>query len=194
MPGVAPWGIDGQVCSYFVYYFLGNIIAEHNWIEKMKKRNAVKKFLMAFLLISLNYFLSECKELVVMPYITAIIGVAGWLYMSLLIENNNTKLRFDKTIKCQIVNADKAQSGMILERLGQASLCILCLHVPICEVITNIMVRMTDMTYETGKSELGYVFIRCVLTLLFCMMGQSVIIRMAPWMLGKKRVKEWKEN
>lgn len=31
--------------------------------------------------------------------------------MSLLIENNNTKLRFDKTIKCQIVNADKAQSG-----------------------------------------------------------------------------------
>lgn len=172
MPGVAPWGIDGQVCSYFVYYFLGNIIAEHNWIEKMKKRNAVKKFLMAFLLISLNYFLSECKELVVMPYITAIIGVAGWLYMSLLIENH----------------------GMTLERLGQASLCILCLHVPICEVITNIMVRMTDMTYETGKSELGYVFIRCVLTLLFCMMGQSVIIRMAPWMLGKKRVKEWKEN
>ena len=171
-PGTAPWGIDGQVCSYFIYYFWGNMTAEHQWMEEIRGKNIKRVFLMTIVLICLNYFLSGIKALEEIPCITAIIGVAGWLYMSFLLE------------KC----------GMILERLGQASLCILCLHVPICEIITNTMVCMTDMTYETGKSELRYVFVRSSLTLLFCLIAQYVMLRIAPWMLGKKRVKEWKET
>lgn len=164
LPGVMPWGIDGEVCRYFIYYLLGNITAEYNWIEKMMRSDLKYKLAGVFVLLNTNFLLSGCRPLDG-SYLLAIIGVMGWVYMSILIE----------------------KYGRILESLGQASLCILCLHMPVGEVLTKIMVSITNMKFANCELELRYIFIRCALTILICMMCYYAIMKITPWMLGKKK-------
>ena len=58
MPETAPWGIDSGVCSYFAYYFLGNVTAEHNWIEKIRKNELRYGIIGAYVLIGINFLVS----------------------------------------------------------------------------------------------------------------------------------------
>lgn len=167
IPDTVPWGMGRELSMYFVYYLFGNIMAECQWIEEIKKKGLKYEAIGACFLIGINFFLSgyRWKESIRgMSYVVAFIGIGGWICMSILLE----------------------RYGGALEQLGKASLCILCLHVPVCEILTKIMVRITNMTFETAKSEMRYIFIRCVLTIAICMVCHYMILRVAPWMLGKR--------
>lgn len=167
VPSVCPWGLDNRLCHYIIYYMIGNIMAEKGWIENVRKLPKKFIYIGAFVLVSVNFMVSGDKSSAILEYIIALIGVMGWIFVSISIENH----------------------GKILERIGQASLCIMCIHVPVCEVVTKILVRITNMTFEVCSIELQYVFERCALTIIICMICYYIIMRTFPWVLGRKKIK-----
>lgn len=165
-PSVCPWGLDNRVCEFIIYYMLGNIVAEKGWIENICKLPMEFRYIGALVLVSLNFIVSGYKSSErILEYLIALIGVIGWLLVSISIENH----------------------GKILERIGQASLCILCIHVPVGEVLTKILVRTTNMTFANCEIEFRYAFVRCVLTIFICMICYYIIMKVFPWALGKKK-------
>lgn len=166
IPSILPWGMDYQVCHYMIYYMLGNILAEKGWIEGIRKLPVKYRCIWAFLLLcghSLIFIYREQNEL--LGCVIALVGIAEWIFISILIENH----------------------GKILEYIGQASLGILCIHMPVDSILSKILVRMTDMTFESGSLELQYVLVRCVLTIIICLICNYIIMRFLPWMLGRKK-------
>lgn len=99
-----------------------------------------------------------------MEYLLSLLGVMGWVFASLFIM----------------------QYGKLLGQIGQASLCILCIHVPVGEVLTKILVRGTKMTFENCEIDFFYVSVRSALTIFICMICHFLIIRTVPWMLGRE--------
>ena len=165
VPDILPWGMDYHVCLFMIYYMLGNILAEKGWIEKVRKLPVKYKCIWVLVLICGHSLIFTYHSLSrPLGYIIALIGIAEWIFISILIENH----------------------GKILEYIGQASLCILCLHIPVEEVLNIILVRITNMTVESRSLELKYVLVRCVLTIFLCLICNYVIMRFFPRMLGRK--------
>lgn len=166
VPSIFPWGIDNRLCENIFYYMLGNILAEKGWIEKVRKLPIKYKYIGTFILICIHFLIFTYRASSrILGYLIALIGVMGWIFVSILIENH----------------------GKLLKYIGQASLCILCIHVPVDSILSKILVRMTDMTFESGSLELQYVLVRCVLTIIICLISNYIIIRYSPWMLGRRK-------
>jgi fucose 4-O-acetylase-like acetyltransferase len=166
MPMIGIWEI-GSAIYYIFFYMAGNFFAENISIDKFRESEQWKKLLLvlASLIITvvMAYYGMSDKA---MKYITSIIGILGCISFSLIIEARSR----------------------VLVMVGQSSLCILCIHIPIGEVLDKVLVRFTPMTFDTGKTQLGWVSIRFVIVIGICVFANRIIMKFFPWILGKYNV------
>ena len=157
------WGID-RAFKYIGFYAVGNFIAQ-KIIMINKVENKFKMGAIAGILIGLNFYLSYISSSTgVMWFITAVVGVVGIL------------------IFAQLVNRNK-----ILEYLGQISLLVLCIHGPVYRILIKIVSILLDTGTDAVRGNVLLAMAVSAVTLVICSMAYEIIVRIAPWMVGKKK-------
>lgn len=132
-----------------------------------------KKILYIFMVIQLekemsiilNFFLSLHNLTTgFMWFVTAFIGVAAMILIS------------------QFVNENR-----ILQYFGRISLIVLCIHGPVYRIVVKIVSVPLHMGTDAVRENVLLAMIVVVATMLICSVVYEVVVRIAPWMVGKKR-------
>lgn len=153
-------GGGNRVFKYIGFYAVGVLLAGMG-VSVIKKELGAE--IVAIGLLALNYFLCIYNLTTGgMWFMTALIGVAGMILIS------------------QLINKSR-----ILQYFGRISLLILCIHGP----VYRIMVKIVSIALHKGTDAVRENFLLAMLivsvTLVVCSMVYEVIIRITPWMLGK---------
>ena len=160
MPGL-PWGID-RVFKYIGFYAVGMFLAEKGVSVAKKKLRAG---IIAAILLVLNFFLSFYNLTTgIMWFVTALIGVAAVILISQLINENR-----------------------VLQYFGRISLIILCIHGPVYRIVVKIVSIPLHVSTDAVRENILLAVIVVVATMIICSAAHEVVIRIAPWMVGKKR-------
>ena len=99
-----------------------------------------------------------------MWFVTAHIGVAAMILISLFINENK-----------------------ILQYFGRISLIVLCIHGPVYRIAVKIVSIPLHMGTDAVRENILLAMIVVAVTMLICSVAYEVVVRIAPWMLGKKR-------
>lgn len=155
-----PWGIN-RVFKYIGFYAVGVFLTgRETKIVDRKIRTGV----VAVVLLILNFFLSYHNLATgIMWLVTALIGVLALILISQLINQNR-----------------------VLQYLGRISLIILCIHGP----VYRIVVKIVSIPLHTGTDAVRENFLLAMIvvavTMLICSVAYEIVVRIAPWMVGKK--------
>lgn len=121
----------------------------------------------AIILIVLNFILAFYGlTRGLMWFVTAMIGVVGVGLMAMLINQNR-----------------------LLQYLGRISLMVLCIHGPVYRIVVKIVSIPLHMSTDAVRENLLLALIVVAITLAICSIAYEVIIRIAPWMVGKRHNK-----
>lgn len=156
-----PWGFN-RVFKYIGFYAVGVILAgrETRIVDRKIRTGTV-----AVALIILNFFLSLHNLTTgIMWFVTALIGVAAVILISQLINENR-----------------------VLQYFGRISLIILCIHGPVYRIVVKIVSIPLHVSTDAVRENILLAMIVVVATMLICSAAYEVVIRIAPWMIGKKR-------
>ena len=99
-----------------------------------------------------------------MWFMTAMIGVTSMILISQLINENR-----------------------ILQYFGRISLIVLCIHGPVYRIVVKILSILLRMETDAVRGNFLLAMIVVVATMLICSVVYEVVVRIAPWMVGKKR-------
>lgn len=99
-----------------------------------------------------------------MWFVTAFIGVAAMILIS------------------QFVNENR-----ILQYFGRISLMVLCIHGPVYRIVVKIVSVPLHMGTDAVRENVLLAMIVVVATMLICSVVYEVVVRIVPWMVGKKR-------
>ena len=102
-----------------------------------------------------------------MWFVTAFIGVVAVILIS------------------QLVNENK-----ILQYLGRISLIVLCIHGPVYRIVIKIVSIPLHMGTDVVRENFLLAMVVVVFTMAICSMAYEAVVGVAPWMVGKKKVKE----
>ncbi len=155
------WGFN-RVFKYIGFYAVGVILAgrETRIVDRKIRTGTV-----AVVLIISNFFLSLHNLTTgIMWFVTAFIGVAAMILISQLINENR-----------------------ILQYFGIISLIVLCIHGPVYRIVVKIVSVPLHMGTDAVRENILLAMIVVVATMLICSVAYEVVIRIAPWMIGKKR-------
>ena len=120
----------------------------------------------AFFMMVVNFILSYFSLTTgIMWFVAGSIGVGGVMIVSNLINKNK-----------------------FLEYLGRISLLLLCIHGPIYRVVIKIMSILINVNTDIIRQNFLMTIIVVIITLSICSIAYKIIIYIAPWMLGKKRI------
>lgn len=157
------WGLD-RVFMYIAFYAIGNYISNDKlYIYNLNK--SIQIFI-AFFMMVVNFILSYYSLTTgIMWFVAGSIGVGGVMIVSNLINKNK-----------------------FLEYLGRISLLILCIHGPIYRVVIKIMSILINVNTDIIRQNFLMTIIVVIITLSICSIAYKIIIYIAPWMLGKKRI------
>ena len=75
----------------------------------------------------------------------------------------------------------------MLEYFGRVSLVILCVHGPVYRVIVKIVSILVGMSTDAVRENVFLAMFVVALALAVCSAVYEVVIRIAPWMVGKSR-------
>lgn len=95
---------------------------------------------------------------------TALIGVTAMILIS------------------QFINENK-----ILQYFGRISLIVLCIHGPVYRILVKIVSIPLRMSTDAVRVNFLLAMIVVAVTMLICSIAYEIVIRIAPWMVGKKR-------
>ena len=156
-----PWGIN-RVFKYIGFYAVGVFLAGRE--TKIADRN-VGTGVAAVVLLTVNFFLS-LYNLTTGPmwFVTALIGVTAMILIS------------------QFINENK-----ILQYFGRISLIVLCIHGPVYRIVVKIVSIPLHMGTDAVRENILLAMIVVVITMIICSVAYEVVVRIAPWMIGKKR-------
>ena len=154
-----------RVFKYIGFYAVGVFIAGKS-VKAVKKK--VKAGIVAIVLLALSFSLS-CYHLTmgIMWFVTALIGVAAVILISQLINENR-----------------------ILQYFGRISLIILCIHGPVYRIVVKIVSILLNLGTDAVRENFLLAMVVVVITMAICSTAYEVVVRLAPWMVGKKKVKE----
>lgn len=156
-----PWGFN-RVFKYIGFYTVGFFGAGRE--TKIVDRN-VGTGMIAVILLALNFFLSLHNLTTgIMWFVTAMIGVSSIILISQLINENR-----------------------ILQYFGRISLIVLCIHGPVYRIVVKIVSIPLHMGTDAVRENILLAMIVVAVTMLICSMAYEVVVRIAPWMVGKKR-------
>lgn len=99
-----------------------------------------------------------------MWFVTAMIGVTSMILISKLINENR-----------------------ILQYFGRISLIVLCIHGPVYRIVVKIVSIPLHMGTDAVRENFLLAMIVVAVTMLICSVAYEVVVRIAPWMVGKKR-------
>lgn len=99
-----------------------------------------------------------------MWFVTALIGVASMILISLFINENR-----------------------ILQYFGRISLIVLCIHGPVYRIVVKIVSIPLHKGTDAVREDFLLAMIVVVATMIICSVAYEVVVRIAPWMVGKKR-------
>ena len=155
-----PWGIN-RVFKYIGFYAVGVFLTgRETKIVDRKIRTGV----VAVVLLILNFFLSYHNLATgIMWLVTALIGVLALILISQLINQNR-----------------------VLQYLGRISLIILCIHGPVYRIVVKIVSIPLHMGTDAVRENFLLAIIVVAVTMLICSVAYEIVVRIAPWMVGKK--------
>lgn len=156
-----PWGFN-RVFKYIGFYAVGVFLVRR---ETRIVDRKVRTGMVAVVLIILNFFLSLHNLTTgIMWFVTALIGVAALILISQLINENK-----------------------ILQYFGRISLIVLCIHGPIYRIVVKIVSIPLHMGTDAVRENFLLAMIVVAATMCICSVAYEVAVRMAPWMIGKRR-------
>ena len=158
-----PWDFN-RVFKYIGFYAVGTVLARRKAKIIDKKLEAG---ITAIVLFGLNFFLSF-RNLTsgIMWFVTAFIGVTAIILVSQFINKNG-----------------------ILQYFGRISLIVLCIHGPVYRIVVKIISIPLHMSTEAVRESFLLAMIVVTVTMFICSVTYEIVIRTAPWMVGKKRIK-----
>lgn len=157
-----PWGIN-RVFKYIGFYAVGVFLAEKG-VNVVKKKSGAR--IVAIGLFALNFFLAFHNLTTgIMWFVTALIGVVVIVLI------------------CQIINENR-----VLQYFGRISLIVLCIHGPVYRIVVKIVSIPFHMSTDAVRENFLLAMIVVGITMLICSMGYEIVMRIAPWMVGKKKI------
>lgn len=99
-----------------------------------------------------------------MWFVTALIGVAAMVLISLVINENK-----------------------ILQYFGRISLIVLCIHGPVYRIVVKIVSIPLHMGTDAVRESFLLAVIVVAVTMMICSAAYEIVVRIAPWMVGKKK-------
>lgn len=155
------WGLN-RVFKYIGFYAVGVFLAGRE--TKIADRN-VGTGVVAVVLLTVNFFLSLCNLTTgLMWFVTALIGVTAMILIS------------------QIVNENK-----ILQYFGRISLIVLCIHGLVYRIVVKIVSIPLHRGTDAVRGNILLAMIVVTATMMVCSAAYEVVVRIVPWMIGKKR-------
>ena len=159
------WGLN-RVFKYIGFYALGVALAGQIKAGQVAERKITSGGI-AIILTVLNFILAFYGlTRGLMWFVTAMIGVVGVGLMAMLINQNR-----------------------LLQYLGRISLMVLCIHGPVYRIVVKIVSIPLQMSTDVVRENLLLALIVVAITLAICSIAYEVIIRIAPWMVGKRHNK-----
>lgn len=79
------------------------------------------------------------------------------------------------------------QRNKILQYFGRISLIVLCIHGPVYRIVVKIVSIPLHMGTDAVRENILLAMIVVAVTMLICSVAYEVVVRIAPWMVGKKR-------
>ena len=163
LPGL-PWGID-RVFKYMGFYAGGHAMVCGGVEKRIKEKSLGFNGIMCLILGALNFCFSYMDLYKgIMWFITAFIGVVSVFIIS------------------QFINENK-----MLQYFGRISLIVLCIHGPVYRVFVKLVSIPLGISTGAVRSNVLIALIVVVLTLAICAVAYEVVIRIAPWAVGKKK-------
>ena len=154
------WGFN-RVFKYMAFYAMGVFLAQKG-VKAIDRQLGVG--IAAIVLLVLNFFLSYNNLTYgYLWFIAAYIGVASIVLFS------------------QIINENR-----ILQYFGRISLIVLCIHGPVYRIVVKIISIMLCVSTVKVRENYFLAMLVVVITMAVCSAVYEVIIRIAPWMVGKK--------
>lgn len=169
-----PWGLD-WVLKYIGFYATGNILAEVHvdklviGLWKSDTGLSAPKLIggMSIILIAINFMLSYFNLTTgIMWFVNGMIGLSGVAMLSLFIEHNE-----------------------VIQYLGRISLVILCIHGPVYRVLIKVVSILFHMGTDAVRENIALALIVVVVTLVISAVVYEVLLRIAPWMIGRNNLK-----
>lgn len=161
-----PWGFD-RVFKYIGFYAVGASLAGETTIGKGVDRK-LGTGAVAVILLSLNFFLVYINLTTgAMWFVIALIGVLGMLLIAQLINENK-----------------------LLQYFGRISLIVLCIHGPVYRIVVKIVSIPFNMGTDAMRENLLLAMVVVAITMVLSSVAYEVVVRIAPWMIGKKKVKD----
>lgn len=155
-----PWGIN-RVFKYIGFYALGVFLAGRE--TKIANRK-IGTGVAAVVLLTVNFFLSLHNLVTgIMWFVTALIGVFALILISELINQNR-----------------------VLQYFGRISLIVLCIHGPVYRIVVKIVSMPLHMGTDAVIESFPLAMIVVAVTMLICRVAYEIVVRIAPWMIGKK--------
>ena len=156
-----PWGIN-RVFKYIGFYAVGVFLAGR---ETRIVDRKIRTGMAAIVLLTVNFFLSLYNLTVgLMWFVTALIGVTAMILIS------------------QFINENK-----ILQYFGRISLIVLCIHGPVYRIVVKIVSIPLHMGTDAVRENILLAMIVVAVTMIICSVAYEVVVRITPWMIGKKR-------
>ncbi|RHR03116.1 hypothetical protein DWX68_02435 [Clostridium sp. AF20-7] len=156
-----PWGIN-RVFKYIGFYAVGVFLAGR---ETRTADRKIRTGMAAIVLLTVNFFLSLYNLTVgLMWFVTALIGVTAMILIS------------------QFINENK-----ILQYFGRISLIVLCIHGPVYRIVVKIVSIPLHMGTDAVRENILLAMIVVAVTMIICSVAYEVVVRITPWMIGKKR-------
>ena len=160
-----PWGFD-RVFKYIGFYAVGVLLANCKYIVEAS-RHIYKNIAFGIMMILMNFVLAYFNQTSgEMWFVTAFIGTFGVLFLSLAIDKNR-----------------------LLQYWGRISLVILCIHGPIYRIIVKIISIPLHISTEAVRESFLLSIIVVVVSITICSFIYEVVVRVAPWMIGKNGIK-----
>lgn len=181
-----PWGID-RIFKYVGFYAAGNVLAEKHLDKVIKNISVENRFfssdsvnnrvitaklyicvgVLVIVLILSNFLLSYFDlSTGVMWFVTGMSGVTGIWVLSLLVNYNK-----------------------VLQYFGRMSLIVLCVHGPVYRIVIKVLSISLRIDTDILRSNFPLAMLVVIVTLVTCCMVYEIVLRIAPWMIGKKRVR-----
>ena len=155
------WGFN-RVFKYIGFYAVGVFLAGR---ETRIADSKIRIGTVAVVLLTINFFLSLHNLTTgIMWFVTALIGVLALILISQLINENK-----------------------ILQYFGQISLIVLCIHGPVYRIVVKIVSIPLHMGTDAVRENILLAMIVVAITMIICSVAYEVVVRIAPWMIGKKR-------
>lgn len=158
------WGVD-RVFRYIGFLALGAFLADKKVDKKIQGQASVLQIFEVLVLLGVNFTLAYfALKTGIMWFITATVGIAGVMILSLLIDYN-----------------------VILQYFGRISLVVLCIHGPVYRIIVKLVSIPLHMGADAVRGKFMLALIAVAITMVLCNVVYEIVVRIVPWMIGKRK-------